>query len=153
MNPNAGEWVPSASAGTFVPGQGLVPSAPAPAPVPAPSSTGSSDDALDESDPLWQAVLKIAQGDRAKAQRMLEDPDQLAMYPEIESLLAGDTPMAEEEPALEDQLQEQLTLTEPEVTEAVDETPDADMGHVKEGDPRDHLNLVFIGHVDAGKST
>ena len=24
---------------------------------------------------------------------------------------------------------------------------------VKEGDPRDHLNLVFIGHVDAGKST
>jgi peptide chain release factor subunit 3 len=24
---------------------------------------------------------------------------------------------------------------------------------VKEGDPREHLNLVFIGHVDAGKST
>jgi len=24
---------------------------------------------------------------------------------------------------------------------------------VSEGDPREHLNLVFIGHVDAGKST
>eukprot|EP00536_Pseudo-nitzschia_multiseries_P011117 jgi/Psemu1/205003/e_gw1.363.17.1 len=28
-----------------------------------------------------------------------------------------------------------------------------DVVPVKEGDPREHLNLVFIGHVDAGKST
>ena len=28
-----------------------------------------------------------------------------------------------------------------------------DPSTVKEGDPREHLNLVFIGHVDAGKST
>lgn len=26
-------------------------------------------------------------------------------------------------------------------------------GKLKEPDPRPHLNLVFIGHVDAGKST
>eukprot|EP00742_Colponemidia_sp_Colp-10_P000620 GILJ01000678.1.p1 GENE.GILJ01000678.1~~GILJ01000678.1.p1 ORF type:complete len:592 (-),score=136.75 GILJ01000678.1:203-1921(-) len=28
-----------------------------------------------------------------------------------------------------------------------------DNADIKEGDPRDHLNIVFIGHVDAGKST
>merc|ERR1712238_46300 len=28
-----------------------------------------------------------------------------------------------------------------------------DLVPIKEGDPREHLNLVFIGHVDAGKST
>eukprot|EP00985_Skeletonema_marinoi_P013892 scaffold6988_cov69-Skeletonema_marinoi.AAC.1 len=40
---------------------------------------------------------------------------------------AADTKMEEEEPE--------------EIVDAV------------EGDPREHLNLVFIGHVDAGKST
>ena len=30
---------------------------------------------------------------------------------------------------------------------------DDEAGPVSEGDPREHLNLVFIGHVDAGKST
>jgi peptide chain release factor subunit 3 len=33
------------------------------------------------------------------------------------------------------------------------EEPDEDEGQVKEEDPRDHLNVVNIGHVDAGKST
>lgn len=28
-----------------------------------------------------------------------------------------------------------------------------DSGEIQEEDPREHLNLVFIGHVDAGKST
>ena len=30
---------------------------------------------------------------------------------------------------------------------------DIDTGDIKECDPREHLNIVFIGHVDAGKST
>jgi peptide chain release factor subunit 3 len=33
------------------------------------------------------------------------------------------------------------------------ETEEIDPSSLKEGDPREHLNLVFIGHVDAGKST
>lgn len=28
-----------------------------------------------------------------------------------------------------------------------------DPAYLKQGDPREHLNLVFIGHVDAGNST
>lgn len=28
-----------------------------------------------------------------------------------------------------------------------------DIGELVDEDPREHLNLVFIGHVDAGKST
>jgi hypothetical protein len=47
---------------------------------------------IDESDPLWHAVLKIAEGDRDRAVRMINNPDQLSQYPEIEQLLlAGDS--------------------------------------------------------------
>jgi peptide chain release factor subunit 3 len=34
-----------------------------------------------------------------------------------------------------------------------EEGEEIDPASLKEGDPREHLNLVFIGHVDAGKST
>lgn len=36
---------------------------------------------------------------------------------------------------------------------AVEEEEEEDATAVKEEDPRDHLNVVFIGHVDAGKSS
>jgi peptide chain release factor subunit 3 len=42
------------------------------------------------------------------------------------------------------------SLQEPEPVEAEEEIP---VENLPEGDPREHLNLVFIGHVDAGKST
>jgi len=41
---------------------------------------------------------------------------------------------------------------EPEVKKPVKE-PVVEDAIMREGDPRDHYNLVFIGHVDAGKST
>jgi hypothetical protein len=68
---------------------------------------------MDENDALWQAVLKISEGDRAKAKAMLDDPDQLVMYPEIEALMAGDTPMdnwENQKDDLAEQVAEKMTL-------------------------------------------
>ena len=177
MNPNASQWTPSATASSWTPGQGFGGSpAPAPAPTPAPAKTESSVSDVDESDPLWQVVLKIANGDRDKALKMINDPDQLSAYPEVLELMeAGDTIAGDDGDqgeALAEQVDEKMTIAdepttdnttdakpEPMETEPtanndndddVDETPAKE---VKMGDPREHLNLVFIGHVDAGKST
>jgi peptide chain release factor subunit 3 len=151
MNPNASTWAPTG----------------APVPAPEPQTSNVSEE-MDENDALWQAVLKISEGDRAKAKAMLDDPDQLVMYPEIEALMAGDTPMdnwENQKDDLAEQVAEKMTLqdeTEEEKpveaaapdTEAMeDDEPVQSAGEIKEGDPREHLNLVFIGHVDAGKST
>lgn len=167
FNPNANEWKPNAGAASWAP-----PSAtPAPAPPPTqeaptppqePSEHGSE---LDENDPLWQVVLKIAQGDRAKALKMIADPDSLTQYPEVEALLEQTEPMdtTEEEweketEELAQDVQDKMNVEEkvvkakptPPKPPPVKEVP---VENLKEGDPREHLNLVFIGHVDAGKST
>jgi len=126
---------------------------------------------------LYQAVLKIANGDKEKAEKMLNDPDSLVQYPEIDALLnslpvedvddiiVGDSDgdlAAETESKMnieEDDAQQQPMETEEDVDQDYDEDEDADDEEarpkvpVKEGDPREHMNLVFIGHVDAGKST
>merc|ERR1740139_1992279 len=70
------------------PPRGAPPPPPPPPPPPAPIE--EPDDAMmDESDPLWIAVLKIAAGDRAKANRMIANPDSLLQYPEVAALLGG----------------------------------------------------------------
>jgi peptide chain release factor subunit 3 len=173
MNHKAEEWKPNVGASSFVPG-GFSVSTPSPAPAPAPApappahqESGAPD--LDENDPLWQAVLKIAEGDRAKAMKMIGDPDSLAQYPEVEALLTGDVAMEDWEKK-DDQVQE-LAKDVDEKMQVVDEArapasrpapappkeeevvEEVDPASLKEGDPREHLNLVFIGHVDAGKST
>jgi hypothetical protein len=100
MNPSANEWKPSVSATAFVPGQGFQVSTPSSAPAPAQDaaecleSSNLSD--IDENDPLWKTVLKICEGDRGKAVKMISDPDSLAKYPEVEAILlagGGDVPM------------------------------------------------------------
>ena len=76
MNPNAKEFSFNPAAAAFTP--------PTPAAA-APSSTtiakeeevDGGEDAIDENDPLWKATLVIAGGDRAKAVKLLEDPDAL----------------------------------------------------------------------------
>jgi peptide chain release factor subunit 3 len=174
MNPAAGEWKPSAAAAAWVPGGGFPPaSSPPPPPVvkepppPSPEETMDTADDIDESDPLWIAVLRITNGDRAKAEQLLLDPDELIVqYPEIEQIInatsggEGVTSEEEVETTLASEV-EQMTVTEPPVTAAASEPSgdgdameeDAPAVTVKEGDPREHLTLVFIGHVDAGKST
>ena len=164
MNPNASSWKPSASAAAWTPGN----PAPAPAAAAAPPPE-KKDSSIDEDDPLWQAVLRIASNDRAKAEIMLNDPDQLTRYPEIVKLL-DETPMQEDdweaqEEDLSNQVEEKMQIegsspppaaassmqVEEEEEEEEEEPPPPK--EVVQGDPREHLNLVFIGHVDAGKST
>jgi peptide chain release factor subunit 3 len=196
MNPAAGEWKPSVSASAWVPGGGFVPSPPpaAPAPpsepAPEPNSTFGHDDNAyanendnDENDPLWIAVLNLCNGDRVKAEQMLADPDQLALYPEIAEALGAassadtdiyDGSTTDETAMLTTDMDQKLSMqgaaagsapppppaTVEAATEEISAVVPMDTEEaaapavpVKEGDPREHLTLVFIGHVDAGKST
>jgi len=170
FNASANEWKPSAAASTWTPG-GSAPPAPAPTPTPDPTPTH------DESDPLWQAVLKIANGDIEKANRLIADPDSLMKYPEVVSLLsttandeseAMDTTADDWEKIDSDNMEdvskgvEAMNVEEtptPAPAVAAPSKPAPALKEAKpeeivpEGDPREHFNLVFIGHVDAGKST
>eukprot|EP00571_Detonula_confervacea_P015669 CAMPEP_0172310166 /NCGR_PEP_ID=MMETSP1058-20130122/11327_1 /TAXON_ID=83371 /ORGANISM="Detonula confervacea, Strain CCMP 353" /LENGTH=593 /DNA_ID=CAMNT_0013022935 /DNA_START=29 /DNA_END=1810 /DNA_ORIENTATION=- len=168
MNVNAGEWKPSAAASEWTPG-GAAP-APTPAPTPAPAraqSSAASD--IDESDPLWQLVLtKICNGDRDRATKLINNPDALMKYPEVEELIASmpSAAMEEEEDwekadadsadaALAGKV-EDMKIDQPASGSGASLTKKQSSAmavDVVEGDPREHLNLVFIGHVDAGKST
>ena len=170
MNPNAGEWKPSASAQAWTPGAGFS-SAPAPAPVPtiaAPPAQEEED--VDENDPLWKVVLnEVAMGDRKKAIQLIKgDPDALTQYPAVLKFLES-APAVEEDEAVAEVTEgvQDVQVEAPakaaaaapapkpmEVEEDEKDEPSAAVQAVlKEGDPREHLNLVFIGHVDAGKST
>jgi peptide chain release factor subunit 3 len=154
-------------------------------PTAASTTTSDTSDIIDETDPLWKVVLKIAQGDRAKALKMIGDPDSLTQFPEVVAILAAtstttDEPMEDVEQKVDDdvqQLAQQIDTkmkvdkaaapktTKPVPAKAPAPASNVDDGdndaeeeaivaaNLKEGDPREHLNLVFIGHVDAGKST
>jgi peptide chain release factor subunit 3 len=161
MDAKAAEWKPSAGAASWTPA--AVVAAPAEAPV-------------DEDDPLWQVVLQIAQGDRTRATKMLNDPDSLSQYPEVNALwdrtpaedadaMDEDAVTAHAEPASVGQVTEKVEQMQVDAAESVpeeknddaedddDDDEDRPSKEMTEGDPREHLNLVFIGHVDAGKST
>jgi len=169
MDASASEWKPSVSAATWKPGQQLSVTPPAVTATPPPKEE-DSDDQIDESDPLWKAVLKIANGDRAAAAKMIGDPDSLTKYAEINDILAagggGDDSMETDdaenqvEETQKGSSEEEKLAKEMDDKMQIDKTspPDPkeaeeDLVPIKEGDPREHLNLVFIGHVDAGKST
>jgi peptide chain release factor subunit 3 len=167
-----------------------------PAPAPAPPATADQgddgEDAIDENDPLWIATLKVAEGDREKAVRMLENPDALMQYPEIRAIMEAADAEAEDiteetgklavsaNADVEEWEQNANAGVPGAVTAAVDEeavetalspaksvassaaataTDYGDEGEaevavvLQEVDPREQVNLVFIGHVDAGKST
>lgn len=144
----------------------------------AADDAAGEDEPLDENDPLWKATLKLCEGDREKALKLLEDPDALMAYPEIRAIMdeaeAGDLDITSEVPAAKEEwesaevpaaLVEQTSAISisptPEAStpvpgvkaEDAEEEPAEEAVALAEGDPREHLNLVFIGHVDAGKST
>jgi peptide chain release factor subunit 3 len=173
FNPGATSWTPS-----FSPPKPAeaVPPAPVPEPTVLEEPTevgGEEDEAIDENDPLWIATLKLAEGDREKAVKMLADPDSLIQYPEIRAIMeaaeGGDVELTEvaaaEVPAVvvdavvaPTEVKKAETPLTPSKAETQEEAADAPSSTTEdltlsEGDPREHLNLVFIGHVDAGKST
>jgi peptide chain release factor subunit 3 len=122
---------------------------------------------------LWQACLRISNGDRAAARKLLDDPDALMQYPEIRKIMESGAE-AEAEAEGWEQEKDGDTAEAAAVVEAAapvetvvakkekpvkaapvvqEEDPAEDDAAVTDGDPREHLNIVFIGHVDAGKST
>ena len=129
---------------------------------------------MDENDPLWKITLEIAKGDKKLAMSMLENPDELSKYPEIMAVMnaldaeaSNDVDVVSTEEKNEDVdavtgkiAAVTLSPSKSNLAPASSTTiPDEDGGVVDddevitEGDPREHLNIVFIGHVDAGKST
>lgn len=113
MNPNAASFTFRPGAASFTPGAAAV----APPPAPAPAATlaappakddeeivlgvGSNlgdgaenageedDEEMDENDPLWEAFLALAGGDKKKATSMLEEPDSYMHLPEIQAAMAA----------------------------------------------------------------
>eukprot|EP00640_Fibrocapsa_japonica_P000610 CAMPEP_0113942694 /NCGR_PEP_ID=MMETSP1339-20121228/8340_1 /TAXON_ID=94617 /ORGANISM="Fibrocapsa japonica" /LENGTH=642 /DNA_ID=CAMNT_0000947239 /DNA_START=65 /DNA_END=1993 /DNA_ORIENTATION=+ /assembly_acc=CAM_ASM_000762 len=201
FNPGASSWAPPPSAAAPAPvpvSISAAPAAPAPAPVSLPTSPPPpppaaappapepEEDEIDENDPLWKATLSLASGDRAKAMKMLEDPDSLMKNPTIIAALGmegGEGAGGEAAASWEDEAEEEASSAPPSApaqaqaqapqeeeeeqvvedkkpppappaaqnTESASPPPPA--GSVVDADEREHLNIVFIGHVDAGKST
>lgn len=130
---------------------------------------------IDEDDPLWRATLQLTLGDREKAIKMLEDPDALMQFPEIKKIMeeqsaddwetANDSKIEPVSIAVESKVDANdavpTSTNAPTPTKKnIQSTAEEDDENIEvadivlqEGDPREHLNIVFIGHVDAGKST
>lgn len=106
------------------------------------------------------AILKIAEGDKERARRMVNDPDSLLKYPEIVKLMDESAPTSD---MVTDEITSEVDAMKIDAAPAseaaaaapvpMEEEEEEVVEVVEEGDPREHLNLVFIGHVDAGKST
>ena len=122
---------------------------------------------MDENDPLWQLVLtKICNGDRDRATKLINNPDSLTKYPEVVALIEimPSAAMEEEEDwekadsadalagKVEDMKIDQAASAKASGAPSKKQSA-AMVVDAVEGDPREHLNLIFIGHVNAGKST
>merc|ERR1719491_1279904 len=106
---------------------------------------------------------------------MIADPDSLMNYPEVQALLSTTSTDENSDDMETDEWEKNETMDDTDLTKTVEAmtieettapvvqtltkpTP-APLKEAKpeipiqEGDPREHFNLVFIGHVDAGKST
>ena len=136
MNPNAASFSFSAGASEWTPGGA--------APPPPPPPAAETKPVPEEKDKLWKTILKLANNDRTEAKRLLKNPAELianeAVWEhmdlvDLEKLeKAQQAAPAPPPPAEEEKVVEEVV-------------------EVQEEDPGEHLNVVFIGHVDAGKST
>lgn len=156
------------------------PSLPTPVLIEGADEIIDDDEAIDEDDPLWKATLKLTLGDRKEALKLLEDPDSLMQYPEIKKIMEEGVDKVDSEGTWEDMAEtvvatptekdisvkspakdsaailanSKVSATATSAAADVDEgEPSVDQTEITEGDPREHLSIVFIGHVDAGKST
>lgn len=125
LNPNAFEFVPGRNVGApaFVPGGGFAPAPTQAAPTPAPKPVEPEEDDWDNDEDEPEPEEKPEP--QAEEEKPEEEPEQ----PKEEEK----TPEPQPEPEVEEEEEEEV-VEEPEVT-------------------KDYVNIVFIGHVDAGKST
>jgi len=101
---------------------------------------------------------------------MIANPDNLLQYPEIKAILNSSEPMETDADDvgvdLAKHVEQKAVISEtpapaptptpkPKAQPAPAPAPEPEPmeEELEEGDPREHFNLVFIGHVDAGKST
>jgi peptide chain release factor subunit 3 len=137
------------------------------------SLVNEEEEPIDENDPIWKAVMKVTGNDRQKSIKLLEDPDALMQYPEVRAAMEEadkggdetweDLAKSPEKGVDEPEVKPVVTEEKKQAAAAVSANEESTMDNeetatqetvvLTEGDPRDHLNLVFIGHVDAGKST
>ena len=169
LNPNASSFTFNPTASSWAPPADPEPQAEAPA-------EPEAEEEIDENDPLWQVTLKLAGGDRKAAMKMLEDPDSLMSRPEVVAVLGSSegTDPVEEVAAAAEKLEvsaapaaaaeetkgEAAAAAAPPAAAASaapaaaePEPEPTPSGDVEAMFAKPHLNLVFIGHVDAGKST
>lgn len=116
---------------------------------------------VDENDPLYQATLRITNGNKQAAIKMLNDPDSLMQYPEIRAIIESQSAEDDIDVIVETVSEPVASLptTAPDLPPAAAaRTPSApeedevggeseEKAVVSDGDPREHLNIVFIGHV------
>mmetsp|Transcript_10998 Transcript_10998/g.33962 ORF Transcript_10998/g.33962 Transcript_10998/m.33962 type:complete len:575 (+) Transcript_10998:479-2203(+) len=98
----------------------------------------------EEKDKLWKCVLKLAGGDRGEAKRLLQNPDELLKHEAV---------WAHMDLVTLDKLEADAAPVVAAAAPAAEPEPEPVVEELQEEDPREHLNVVFIGHVDAGKST
>ncbi|KAL3657921.1 hypothetical protein V7S43_017120 [Phytophthora oleae] len=135
FNPGATNWTPPAS---FTP------------PPPAPAPTRAFDIAMPVPKKGGAAVLGAKTAAPAPAPAAPVAPAAAAPVPDAPAPPAE--PVAELEEKVEklvvEEKKEEPKAEEPKVVEAAEEEEE-----IGDEDPREHLNVVLIGHVDAGKST
>jgi len=143
LNPNAFTFVPGRNVGApvFVPG-GFT--APAPAPT-AETSPPAAEEAEVEDD--WD-------NDDDEVEETQPEPEQQVEkepVEEKEETKRPETPPAKPEETEEEKEEEEEEKTEPEQT--VEEEEEEDEEETEPEVTKNYVNIVFIGHVDAGKST
>lgn len=155
-------FVPRASAPTFVPGQAFnyAPPPPPPRPLPAqppppPPAAAAAPEPMEVEQPEEQAAPEPVEQPRSSTPDTVDEPEPTSSSPTADAAASESAGNGDAVSDLASKT-EQLKVSQQPVIEdlPVDESRILEAyRRLKAEDPRDHLNVVFIGHVDAGKST
>merc|ERR1711962_1480486 len=137
---SAKPFVPNVNAVSFVPGGSYAPPAAKPAPAPAPAEEEVATNGDDETTDNWD--------DGA------DEEEEVVQENGISEEVNGATEVEEEkEQEQEEELEEPEDEVEEEIVKEVAPTKKSKTPSPEPDDGRENINIIFIGHVDAGKST